>query len=237
MSADNRRGRVRAARRELFVGAGTCEEVDKIRGRSARSRTVPGRTRTRAWPRRTGREPVERFALRRVCGDFKAPAPAHRTRPPPEKRRPGTLGGGTTRRDHGARGPHQPPPPPNRHRVANNRRMPGPVADSPIPADSCANSEMAARRARRSVLVRLFAIGTVGCAALRTAAGPERSAVVISTAPLSLDRATEQVEGMIHRGWAFARVEDAIDTARLSQLHKGALWLLAWSLREDRKST
>jgi hypothetical protein len=70
----------------------------------------------------------------------------------------------------------------------------------------------------------LFAIGTVGCAAL--------SVVLISTAPLSFDRATEQVEGMIHRGWAFARVEDAIDAARLSQLHKAALWLLAWSLRD-----
>jgi hypothetical protein len=54
----------------------------------------------------------------------------------------------------------------------------------------------------------------------------------MSTAPLSLDRATEQVEGMIRRGWAFARVEDAIDAARLSQLHKAALWLLAWSLRD-----
>jgi hypothetical protein len=101
-------GSCSCARSELFVGAGTCEEVDKIRGRSARSRTVPGRTRTRAWPRRTGREPVERFALRRVSRDFKAPAPAHRTRLPPDKRRPGTLGGGTTRRDHGARGRHNP---------------------------------------------------------------------------------------------------------------------------------
>ena len=55
---------------------------------------------------------------------------------------------------------------------------------------------------------------------------------MISTAPLSFDRATEQVEGMIHGGDAFARVEDAIDTARLSQLHKAALWLLAWSLRD-----
>ena len=54
----------------------------------------------------------------------------------------------------------------------------------------------------------------------------------MSTAPLSFDRATEQVEGMIHGGDAFARVEDAIDTARLSQLHKAALWLLAWSLRD-----
>ena len=55
---------------------------------------------------------------------------------------------------------------------------------------------------------------------------------MISTAPLSFDRATEQVEGMIHGGDAFARVEDALDTARLSQLHKAALWLLAWSLRD-----
>ena len=54
----------------------------------------------------------------------------------------------------------------------------------------------------------------------------------MSTAPLSFDRATEQVEGMLHRGEAFARVEDAIDAARLSQLHKAALWLLAWSLRD-----
>ena len=45
------------------------------------------------------------------------------------------------------------------------------------------------------------------------------------------DRDTEQVEGMIHRGEAFAHVEDAIDAARLSQHHKAALWLLAWSLR------
>src|SRR5450755_554645 len=147
MSAGNRRGRVRAARSELFVGAGTCEEVDKIRGRSARSRSVPGRTRTRVWPRRTGREPVERFALRRVCGDFKAPAPAHRTRPPPDKRPPGTLGGGTTRRDHGARGPHQPLP----ETDTGSPTIAGRLARSPIPADSCANSEMAARGARRSV--------------------------------------------------------------------------------------
>jgi hypothetical protein len=46
-----------------------------------------------------------------------------------------------------------PPPRPNRHRVANNRGRLAPVADS------CANSEIAARRARRSVLSRLFAIG------------------------------------------------------------------------------
>ena len=50
MSAGRPAGSCSCARSELFVGAGTCEEVDKIRGRSARSRTVPGRTRTRAWP-------------------------------------------------------------------------------------------------------------------------------------------------------------------------------------------
>ena len=31
---------------------------------------------------------------------------------------------------------------------------------------------------------------------------------------------------------AFARVENAIDAARLSSHHKAALWLLAWSLRD-----
>jgi hypothetical protein len=52
------------------------------------------------------------------------------------------------------------------------------------------------------------------------------------TAPLSLDRATEQVEGMMEHHTAFERVEDAIDAARLSSHHKAALWLLAWSLRD-----
>jgi hypothetical protein len=55
---------------------------------------------------------------------------------------------------------------------------------------------------------------------------------MIGTAPLSFDRADEQVEGMIRRGTSFARVEDAIDAAQFSQLHKAALWLLAWSLRD-----
>jgi hypothetical protein len=52
------------------------------------------------------------------------------------------------------------------------------------------------------------------------------------TAPLSSDRANEQVEGMMQQHTAFARVEDAIDAARLSSHHKAALWLLAWSLRD-----
>ena len=53
-----------------------------------------------------------------------------------------------------------------------------------------------------------------------------------NTAQLSLDRADEQVECMIRRGAAFARVECAIDGAQFSQDHKAALWLLAWSFRE-----
>ncbi len=55
---------------------------------------------------------------------------------------------------------------------------------------------------------------------------------MIGTAPLSFDRANEEVEGMIHRGTAFTRVEDAIDASSFSQYHKAALWLLAWSLRD-----
>jgi hypothetical protein len=52
------------------------------------------------------------------------------------------------------------------------------------------------------------------------------------TAPLFLDRAGEQIEGMIQQGDAFARVEDAIDLASFTEEHKAALWLLAWSLRD-----
>jgi hypothetical protein len=55
---------------------------------------------------------------------------------------------------------------------------------------------------------------------------------MIGTASLSFDRASEQVEGMVQQGTAFARVEDVIDAAQLSDLHKAALWLLAWSLRK-----
>jgi hypothetical protein len=55
---------------------------------------------------------------------------------------------------------------------------------------------------------------------------------MIGTASLSFDHASEQVEGMVQHGTAFTRVEDAIDAAQLSNHHKAALWLLAWSLRE-----
>ena len=52
------------------------------------------------------------------------------------------------------------------------------------------------------------------------------------TAPLSDDRGSKLVEDMMERGVPFAQVEDAIDDAPLSQAHKAALWLLAWSLRD-----
>jgi hypothetical protein len=53
-----------------------------------------------------------------------------------------------------------------------------------------------------------------------------------STAPPSDDRGSKLVEDMMKRGIPFAQVEDSIDDAPLSQAHKAALWLLAWSLRD-----
>lgn len=53
-----------------------------------------------------------------------------------------------------------------------------------------------------------------------------------STAPLSFDRSADEVEDMMEQGTPFARVEDAIDSAQLSQDDKAALWLLAWSHRD-----
>jgi hypothetical protein len=51
-------------------------------------------------------------------------------------------------------------------------------------------------------------------------------------APVFFDRSQAQVEGMMEQGAAFARVEDAIETATLPPDHKAALWLFAWSLRD-----
>jgi hypothetical protein len=51
-------------------------------------------------------------------------------------------------------------------------------------------------------------------------------------APLSFDQSQEQVEAMMERGTAFSDVEDVIDASELSTLHKAAVWLLAWSLRD-----
>jgi len=55
---------------------------------------------------------------------------------------------------------------------------------------------------------------------------------MIRSAPLSFDQSQEQVEVMMEQGTAFSDVEEAIDTSELSGIHKAALWLLAWSLRD-----
>ena len=52
------------------------------------------------------------------------------------------------------------------------------------------------------------------------------------TAPLTLDQSRAHVEAMMEQGMPFSDVEDVIDTSRLSAVHKAALWLLAWSLRD-----
>jgi hypothetical protein len=62
--------------------------------------------------------------------------------------------------------------------------------------------------------------------------GTRKDAVMISTAPLSYDRAAEQVEDMMELRTPFAHVENAIDAGHTPQEQKAALWLLAWSLRD-----
>ena len=52
------------------------------------------------------------------------------------------------------------------------------------------------------------------------------------SAPPSFDQNHEQVEAMMEQGTAFSDVEDVIDASELSTVHKAALWLLAWSLRD-----
>lgn len=52
------------------------------------------------------------------------------------------------------------------------------------------------------------------------------------SAPLSFDLSQERVEAMMEHGMAFSDVEDVIDASELSTVHKAALWLLAWSLRD-----
>jgi ABC-type transporter Mla MlaB component len=52
------------------------------------------------------------------------------------------------------------------------------------------------------------------------------------SAPLSFDLSQKQVEAMMEQGTTFSDVEDVIDASELSTVHKAALWLLAWSLRD-----
>ncbi len=52
------------------------------------------------------------------------------------------------------------------------------------------------------------------------------------SAQLTFDQSQERVEGMMGQGTAFSDVEDVIDASEFSTVHKAALWLLAWSLRD-----
>jgi hypothetical protein len=52
------------------------------------------------------------------------------------------------------------------------------------------------------------------------------------SAPLSFDQSQEQVEAMTEQGAVFSDIEDVIDASGVSTVHKAALWLLAWSLRD-----
>ena len=52
------------------------------------------------------------------------------------------------------------------------------------------------------------------------------------SAPLVFDQSQAQVEAMMEQGTTFSDVEDVIDGSELSTVHKAALWLFAWSLRD-----
>ena len=52
------------------------------------------------------------------------------------------------------------------------------------------------------------------------------------SAPHGFDQSQEQVEGMMERGTTFSDIEDVIDASEFPTVHKAALWLLAWSLRD-----
>ncbi len=52
------------------------------------------------------------------------------------------------------------------------------------------------------------------------------------SAPHGFGQSQAQVEAMMEGGTRFSEVEDAIDASELSTVHKAALWLLAWSLRD-----
>ena len=54
-----------------------------------------------------------------------------------------------------------------------------------------------------------------------------------ASAPGIFDRSQAQVEAMMELGTAFSDVEDVIEDAELTTEHKAALWLLAWSMRDN----
>ena len=152
MSAGNRRGRVRAASSELFVGADTCEEVDKIRGRSAaladRARPDSNSRLANANTSRAGRAVRASPSPRGVQGPSASAPDPPATHKECRERSVVAQPVATTAR---AGRPH-----PRPQTDTGSPTIAGRLA--PV-ADSSANSEIAARRARRSVLRRLFAIG------------------------------------------------------------------------------
>ncbi len=52
------------------------------------------------------------------------------------------------------------------------------------------------------------------------------------SAPFAFDQSQAQVEAMMEQGTTFSDVEDVIEASEFSTVHKAALWLLAWSLRD-----
>ena len=52
------------------------------------------------------------------------------------------------------------------------------------------------------------------------------------SALLGFDQSQDQVEAMMEQGTTFSDIEDVIDASELSTVHKAALWLFAWSLRD-----
>jgi hypothetical protein len=51
------------------------------------------------------------------------------------------------------------------------------------------------------------------------------------THPMGFDAYQDEVEGMMRFGESFGRVEATIDSARITEDERAALWLLAWSIR------
>jgi hypothetical protein len=54
-----------------------------------------------------------------------------------------------------------------------------------------------------------------------------------NTHPMDFDACQDEVEGMMRVGESFGSVEATIDSAKITEDEGAALWLLAWSMRND----
>jgi hypothetical protein len=54
----------------------------------------------------------------------------------------------------------------------------------------------------------------------------------VSTYPKGFDACQDEVEGMMRVGESLGGVEATIDSARITDDERAALWLLAWSMRD-----